>query len=1428
MTKLKDLTLSTCTDFTSEETNSEFLLTMATVTEHDMDSYGLNKVILYSDTNLNLAGWKVQFYSIEQSAWVYCSKDATEAPTDATITNVTIACVPNARTKKVKLVPPSGKGKLCEVVVVGDASHKYACDTGWSSDTGNQSCDPCPSGRWGTTNDEGRNICNICSGGTYSKYVAFDPLLTCLDCPVGTFSADNAAACTPCAFGTFAGVTKSSKCTDCIAGKHQDAEGQSECKECFAGTYADVPGLTDCIDCKVGTYSNESKSQSCTKCGEGYFQDLVKKTSCTKCEAGGYADKIGSENCTPCAAGTFSEKDGAKKCQQCPTGKYQNMPGKTACIECKVGTFAEADGAASCTACPKGQFADAAGSSSCKVCPKGKFMAQVGSTTCTLCPKNSYQDTEGQAECKQCETGSSSASGSATCFSCLKGTFLNSDTMECINCAAGTYADTEGASSCTVTGINQYQDEEKAETFKKCDAGTIAASKGATKCDSCDRGLYRPSTSDEPVCAACSPGTFAENKGSASCENCPVGTYSEMGAIECKLCVAGQYQDVVGQTICKKCAPGTFSENPGSSTCTACIADTYSNEQGSFTCISCTYGYYQPSPGSTNCITCPKRAAYQPASCPPVIPKCPSLSYTNQYGDFSWPEKDPPDNSGDAEDVFKECGFALYGEDGPLEKGKVSRKCITWKEGDQQKSNWTDASYSTCGTYESKQIYDVQQQLKTAMEEAKESGTEVELSPEVSQDILTSLTKATKGKEIGAADSANVVAALSAVSGTVDLTNKENQDNMLDAINSFADQDPAFISDSGGDTTAQAVNVIENIGAGILAASNGSGAEPVKTKTMTIASTPVNEKSKTEVTALSFGNDEEDEEEEVEPTEPAKEATEEAVEEIVQAENDAFVLATEDPLEKAQKIAEEKAKSKVIKQPKKIVNIAMPPLGDLLDTFEDGKKPAGLICVVFNSANLFPTNKTKDASPEQTAVEEVVETIASNVVLLSLGDKPVYGIDPPLKLNFSKEEPTDVDLTTKTVNYKCVYYKPKTKEWSSEGCTTLAANKSFGGEVQCSCDHMTSFAILMSVEPIPDNLAKIQSLITNPLIALSLISLCLMVGMIMPIKQLRSTRSMKIHLSLAGSQAFAIAVFLCTNFITPSSPAPLCAILAVMLHYAYLVVFMWTIVESVIMYISLVQVFGGHISKYMLKFNIFCWSVPILSPITSYFLTDTDLLMDNKCVVKPSISQYSFILPIGVVLLINTYIFFALLKVIVKAKSPDKSATANAMKQLKAVASISCLLGLGWMVAFFGFGVLAPYCQFAFIILNGGQGVMMFIFYCLLNDQFIDEWRNKFGLPPRIPQNKTTSSSAAAGQTRATVVQAAPAPAVMQAAPKPTPAAAAPKPTPAANRDPKPNDSWVKNEPEDVVYENNTADNIYDTLDDPDIGSMNPATITRI
>ena len=42
-------------------------------------------------------------------------------------------------------------------------------------------------------------------------------------------------------------------------------------------------------------------------------------------------------------------------------------------------------------------------------------------------------------------------------------------------------------------------------------------------------------------------------------------------------------------------------------------------------------------------------------------------------------------------------------------------------------------------------------------------------------------------------------------------------------------------------------------------------------------------------------------------------------------------------------------------------------------------------------------------------------------------------------------------------------------------------------------------------------------------------------------------------------------------------------------HYFWLVVFAWMFIEGLQMYLSLVQVFGAHISKYMLKFNIAAW-----------------------------------------------------------------------------------------------------------------------------------------------------------------------------------------------------------------------------------------------
>ena len=44
-------------------------------------------------------------------------------------------------------------------------------------------------------------------------------------------------------------------------------------------------------------------------------------------------------------------------------------------------------------------------------------------------------------------------------------------------------------------------------------------------------------------------------------------------------------------------------------------------------------------------------------------------------------------------------------------------------------------------------------------------------------------------------------------------------------------------------------------------------------------------------------------------------------------------------------------------------------------------------------------------------------------------------------------------------------------------------------------------------------------------------------------------------------------------------------------HYFWLVAFVWMGIEGIPMYLSLVQVFANHISKYMLKYNTAAWGM---------------------------------------------------------------------------------------------------------------------------------------------------------------------------------------------------------------------------------------------
>ena len=55
-----------------------------------------------------------------------------------------------------------------------------------------------------------------------------------------------------------------------------------------------------------------------------------------------------------------------------------------------------------------------------------------------------------------------------------------------------------------------------------------------------------------------------------------------------------------------------------------------------------------------------------------------------------------------------------------------------------------------------------------------------------------------------------------------------------------------------------------------------------------------------------------------------------------------------------------------------------------------------------------------------------------------------------------------------------------------------------------------------------------------------------------------------------------------------------CQAIAVLLHYFFLVSFMWMLMEGVVLYILLVKVFVTNIKRYMVAFTISSYGLPLV------------------------------------------------------------------------------------------------------------------------------------------------------------------------------------------------------------------------------------------
>ena len=86
-----------------------------------------------------------------------------------------------------------------------------------------------------------------------------------------------------------------------------------------------------------------------------------------------------------------------------------------------------------------------------------------------------------------------------------------------------------------------------------------------------------------------------------------------------------------------------------------------------------------------------------------------------------------------------------------------------------------------------------------------------------------------------------------------------------------------------------------------------------------------------------------------------------------------------------------------------------------------------------------------------------------------------------------------------------------------------------------------------------------------------------------------------IHINLCINLGIAQLIFVAGVDRSAIDHVPIhCQVIAVLLHYFFLVAFMWMLMEGVILFVVLVRVFVKHTKLYLLAFTLTSYGLPLL------------------------------------------------------------------------------------------------------------------------------------------------------------------------------------------------------------------------------------------
>ncbi|XP_032876351.1 adhesion G-protein coupled receptor F1-like [Amblyraja radiata] len=327
-------------------------------------------------------------------------------------------------------------------------------------------------------------------------------------------------------------------------------------------------------------------------------------------------------------------------------------------------------------------------------------------------------------------------------------------------------------------------------------------------------------------------------------------------------------------------------------------------------------------------------------------------------------------------------------------------------------------------------------------------------------------------------------------------------------------------------------------------------------------------------------------------------------------------------------------------------------------------------------------------------------------------------INPLIKLTLSpKSKPANLKSA------KCVFWNSSVINnmqigWSSKGCKT----ETIESNILCTCNHLTSFAVLMS--PLVIRVPFIDEL-TYIGLSISIMSLliCITIEKITWKAVTKSSIAYSRHitqLNTAVALLLAQISFLIGSVKSIKMEDQLCTVATIFTHFFFLSTFFWTLNQSLTLLHQIIFVFH-HIGR--LTFISFCFLIGYGCPLAIVIAATTSLLKKDMykrkdaCWLDATLNHkfsafLTFIIPVGCIIAINIII---LTIVILKLLRPNiseglKEQEKETIKKIiKAVLIFTPTFGLTWIVGFALLKNNSNFLNYAFVLLNSFQGLFILL-----------------------------------------------------------------------------------------------------------------------